>query len=177
LWKIEGAIPKKVEKSSFDLEKDLEDLIKAEPALLDGENLLIIGQQVMVSDVNDRIDLLAVDASGSSVIIEVKRDKVRNPDELQSIRYASYVANWGHDSFESQADKHYNIPENQKLLSLYTGTQGATYDGFVQVLDDFCDEGYELNSDQRIILVGTDIGEKPRSLISLFCRFAEMGFK
>jgi len=166
VWKIEESIPKRVNKSGFDLEKDLEHFIKTEPALLDGESLLIIGQQVLVIGVNDKIDLLAIDTNGSAVIIEVKRGKVRDPDELQSIRYVSYVSNWGHDAFEEQANRFYAIPEHLSLLQRYMGNPEATYDGLVQTLDSFCDEDYELNTDQRIILVGTEIGDKVLSVLA-----------
>lgn len=160
MWRIEGSEPNRLARSSFDREKDLEELIKRDPSLLDQENLLIIGQQAQVQDVNDRIDLLAIDAQGTLVVIEIKRGKVSSPDEIQSIRYASYVSNWVHDSLEKQADLFYSIPAHQKLLKKYLRNEDANYEGFIQLLEQFCEEEYDLNWDQRIILVGTDIGEK-----------------
>ncbi|MFW9888592.1 MAG: hypothetical protein ACFFER_10440 [Candidatus Thorarchaeota archaeon] len=160
MWRIEESKPIRLQRSSLANEKELENLIKTDPSLLDQESLLIIGQQIEVIDVSDRIDLLAIDALGTPVIIEVKRGKVKNPDEMQSIRYASYVANWGHESFEKQADGFFSREDNVELLSTYLGRNGAEYEGFIQLLEEFCEQEYELNSDQRIIVVGTDVREK-----------------
>ena len=81
-------------------EKDLEELIIANPTLLNqSENdygscdLLIISQQ-LTSNNNKRADLVALDKEGYLVTIEIKRDaddeKNRNESmEFQSIRYAA----------------------------------------------------------------------------------------
>jgi hypothetical protein len=166
MWRIDDTGAARVDQSSFAEEKTLEELVKKQPALLDEDALLIIGQQVVVADVNDKIDLLAIDTERRSVVIEIKREKVKDPAELQAIRYASYVSNWGRDSFEREADKFYEKPENSEVLSECFGIPNKTYEDFNQALEEFCDEGYELNHDQRIILVGTDIGEKVISVLA-----------
>ena len=80
MWRITEKEARSIEKSNFDQEKELEELIKKRPALLDQDALLLIGQQVFIPDVNDRIDLLAIDTDGRSVIIEVKRGVVKDPE-------------------------------------------------------------------------------------------------
>jgi hypothetical protein len=159
LWRIDTPIPQRVRQKDFGREGELEELLKREPNLLN-ESLLLIGQQVTVSDVRDKIDLLAIDTEGRSVIIEVKRGTVKTPDDLQSIRYASYIANWNEEQFRTQANRFYEREEHLDLLRICLGDEAVMYDSFDQVLKLFCDEEYQLNHDQRIILVGSDIGSK-----------------
>lgn len=56
------------------LEKHLEDWIENSTDIL-GEPLLIIGRQIIIPEVKERLDLLALDPSGNAVIIELKRGK------------------------------------------------------------------------------------------------------
>jgi len=63
LYKVKGKSVEKVNQTRFKeeekLEQDLEDWIENDPSIL-GENLLIIGRQVQIPEVNDRIDLLRI---------------------------------------------------------------------------------------------------------------------
>ncbi len=81
------------------LEEHLEDWIIANPEFLD-EPLLVIGRQVLIPDVKDRIDILALDLEGNGVIIELKRDQLSDPVDMQALRYASYVSRWHTADFE-----------------------------------------------------------------------------
>lgn len=126
-------------------ESDVEDWVSKAPAVL-GEPLLIIGRQVQLDEGKDRIDLLAVDKAGRLVIIELKRDLVGGSADLQALRYAALVGGWTYEDIRRQAEGHWR-------------TVGVS-ETFAQRLDKFCDEGYELNQDQRVILAGRDI--RPR---------------
>lgn len=78
-------------------ESDVEEYIRKNVgAILEEETLLIIGQQVRNQD-NGRNDLVAIDETGSIVLLEIKRDIEdmkgrKEPLELQSIRYAASFA-------------------------------------------------------------------------------------
>lgn len=138
-------------KPSKSLDEDLyerhtEEWVEKRPEIL-GEPLLIIGRQVQMDEGRDRIDLLAMDQAARLVVVELKRDRLGGSVDIQGLRYAALVAGWTHDQISRQAEG-------------YWSTTGQSRGTFTQELEEFCEEGYELNGDQRLILVGQDI--KPR---------------
>jgi hypothetical protein len=156
LWKIAKKGPVKVNETSLKkeelLEENLEEWINIDPSIL-GEPLLILGRQVKIHDTRDRLDLLAVDPQGSSVIIEIKRGKLKDPVDMQALRYASYISKWKFEDFETV---YYN----------YRGKTGDSDHNFNAVFESFCAEvGVEevpvlINENQRIIIVGTSVRDK-----------------
>jgi len=155
IWKISDDGPVQVTETKLKqehlLEEHLEDWIVANHALL-GERLLIIGRQVMIPDIRDRIDVLALDAQGNAVIIELKRGAVKDPVDMQALRYASYVANWGYQDFENQVRSHLGKAADPNF-------------NFNEMFEQFCadagvDEVPDLNVDQRIIVVGSEVRAK-----------------
>jgi hypothetical protein len=155
IWKITDEGPKAVEETEPKrenlLEEKLEDWVETNHALL-GERLLIIGRQVMIPDVNDRIDLLALDPQGNAVIIELKRGKLTDPVDMQALRYASYLSKWTFEDFERQARNYSNRRDD------------AEYN-FNEEYESFCaeagiDEVPDINIDQRIIIVGSEVRAK-----------------
>src|SRR5256885_1691077 len=111
LWKITEAGPKLLPETRLNeeklLEKHLEDWIAADPSLL-GEPLLVIGRQVLIPDTKDRLDLLALDSQGAAVIIELKRGLLKDPVDVQALRYASYISKWHFEDFENIAINYLN---------------------------------------------------------------------
>jgi hypothetical protein len=124
-------------------EKDLEDWVEKRPDIL-GEPLLVIGRQVQLNESKDRIDLLALDKDANLVIIELKRDLVGGSADLQALRYAALVSRWTFEVVRQQAEG-------------YWKTTGSGRGTLAQEIEGFCEEGYELNADQRIILAGRDL--------------------
>lgn len=153
IWKITEEGPKKVKEiqpaKEQILESHLEDWIEKDVSIL-GEPLLIIGRQVTIEDVKDRLDLLALDPRGNAVIIELKRGKLKDPVDMQAARYASYISSWKFEDFEKQAN-------------LYNS--GKTDFNFNAVYESFCQESDvgeipDINQDQRVILLGSEIKDK-----------------
>jgi Endonuclease NucS len=154
IWRISEKKPISISKTNLQneslLEAHLEDWIAEDPSIL-GEPLFLIGRQVLIPDVRDKLDLLAIDKQGNAVIIELKRGELRDPVDTQALRYASYISKWRFSDFESEARS-------------YLGTTGDAEFNFNDEYEKFCnDPGQEipdLNSDQRLIIVGSEIRDK-----------------
>lgn len=89
----------------------IEEWIRKNPEIL-GEELLMIGHEYDKFEVNERLDLLALDKEGNLVIIEVKRDTTGGHVDFQALKYASYCSRLSpKDVFEIYADyiKQFNI--------------------------------------------------------------------
>ncbi|MFE2869880.1 hypothetical protein [Embleya sp. NPDC059259] len=76
------------------LERDLEDVIEAEPDVF-GEPVLLIGRQVPTSH-GGFVDLLAVDGEGSLRVLELKRDRGAREVIAQALDYASWATTLSH---------------------------------------------------------------------------------
>jgi len=101
-----------------------------------GEDLLLVGEEIKpaISVVDDRIDLLAVDKNGNTVVIELKRGN-NKLQLLQALSYAAMISDW-------QADT---------LVAKYNEFCGATPE---KPLEDWLNVEIELvNESQRVILI------------------------
>ncbi len=155
IWKITEKGPTQVPETKLKeqhlLEEHLEDWIVANHAMLE-ENLLVIGRQVQIPEVRERIDILALDINGNAVIIELKRGELSDPVDMQALRYASYVSRWDFADFENQARIHYD-------------SVGDPTFNFNERFESFCaeagvDQVPDINADQRIIIVGAEVRAK-----------------
>ncbi len=132
-------------------ERDLQEWIIERPAeLLKGE-FLLIGREVTVKGLGDAIDLLAIDPDGNLVVIELKRGSLKDPVDFQSLKYAAYTAHWDYDHLKHQFET-FRSAAGRHLFDSDTPFQDE--------LDEFCNEEYSINQDQRIVLVGEDIRDR-----------------
>lgn len=89
-----------VEESSLDQLKleersDLQQWIKKNPSILSkhfDSDFLIISEELDKFEINDRLDLLAIDKAGALVIIELKRNHSGSTIDIQGLKYASYCS-------------------------------------------------------------------------------------
>lgn len=88
IWKV-GDQPRKLKPSGLADESLLEDMVMKDVSILSADWLLI-GRQVR-TDFDKYIDLLAMDANGSIIIVELKRGKTPREVVAQAIDYASWV--------------------------------------------------------------------------------------
>ncbi|MDB4706034.1 hypothetical protein OAG10_06210 [Verrucomicrobia bacterium] len=96
-----------------------------------GLDLFLIGKEVEASgDLQDRIDLLALDKEGSCVIVELKRG-AHKLQMLQAISYAAMISKW----------------ESDEILNLIEDDQKESLRDFLEVDLDF------INRRQRIVLI------------------------
>ena len=69
---------------------DIQQWIISNPMIL-GEDLLIIQEEFHgFAETDERLDLLALDCNGNTVVIENKRDDTGTDVVWQAIKYASY---------------------------------------------------------------------------------------
>jgi len=126
-------------------EKDLESWLEDNPdAILDGERLLIIGRQVRTS-LGKLVDLLAVDRTGNTVVLEFKRDKTPRETLAQALEYAAFCETLDYEQLE-------------QVLRSSTGEEAATlseeHRAFFSLAED---EAASFNKEQRIIIVAQEI--------------------
>lgn len=118
---------------------DLEPWLASNPEII-GTDVMIIGRQVRTK--SGPIDLLGLDSSGNTVIIEIKREGLPRECLAQAIDYASDVAEWTVERLGEVC-----VEYTKKIL------EESFYDAF----PDADLENLNLNSSQRIVLVGFSI--------------------
>ena len=118
---------------------DLEPWLASNPEIL-GTDIMIIGRQITTK--SGPIDLLGIDKSGNTVIIEIKRDELPRESLAQAIDYASDVAEWSVERLGDVCSEYAKKPFE---------------DAFNEAFPDVDLENVNLNSTQRIVLVGFSI--------------------
>ena len=116
----------------------IQEWVAANPSIL-GDDLLIIGKEFSGFDrTSERLDLLAVDFTGTLVVIELKRDDSGADAHWQAIKYASYLQRASTDKIIRMAAE-YRIESEDDAKTRLLQHLGA-------------DDLNALNNDQRIIL-------------------------
>jgi hypothetical protein len=129
----------------------IEEWMRKNPEVLE-EELLIIGHEYDRFEVNERLDLLAIDKEGNLVIIEVKRDVTGGHVDFQALKYASYCSKLSpSDILEIYTEY---IQENGLELNATDELMS-----FLEV-DDQDALNNVLNSGQRIIIIGKEIDKR-----------------
>src|SRR5947209_4631984 len=118
-----------------------------------GEDLLVVAEEyALFQDSRRRIDLLALDRSGTLVVVELKRTDDGGHMELQALRYAAMVSTMSFDLLVD-AYSHYNkvdAPEARELLRDWIEDAPAAE---------------ELSDKIRIILVSADFSTEVTSTV------------
>jgi hypothetical protein len=106
-----------------------------------GENLLVIGQEVRPSEaVPDRIDILAIDDLGTSVVIELKRGS-HKLQLLQATSYAGMIFRWTADRF---------------VDTLSSNTKQTAEDARAAIEEHSGLDIVNINHEQRVMLIAED---------------------
>jgi len=118
---------------------DLEPWLATNPEII-GHDITIIGRQVTTK--SGSLDLLGIDKSGNTVIIELKRNKLPRECLAQAIDYASDVVDWSAERLGEICRDYTKKDFDEK---------------FGEAFPDIDLESINLNSSQRIVLVGFSI--------------------
>lgn len=140
LWHISDSGPLKLAITDSLWERQLEDWIEQDPNLLE-TGLTIVGRQIRVD--GGHLDLLAIDAQGTWVVIELKRGSLYREVITQALDYASSIALMSHDLLMTKVRDYLDSSPGQdqsNLQSLLAST----------------DDDQEIR-DVRISLVGTSV--------------------
>ena len=160
-----------IERATFDLEKDLQRLLRDKPEAIDIErDLFIVAEEYSNwAESSRRIDLLGLDREGKIVVVELKRDEGPFMD-LQAIRYAALVSTMTfkdlvevHSAFlakrEKEAAEETKSPEERKKL-----IDEKSRESLLEFLNEGLDDEekiesadkVEISSTPRIILVAQE---------------------
>ena len=88
IWRIEEGLHP-VSLDGMDYEQRLQEIIAADLSIVD-PSLMVIGREVATSH-GGRIDLLAIDADGNLIVVELKRGQTSREVVAQALDYASWV--------------------------------------------------------------------------------------
>ena len=148
IWTV-GDRPASLSPGKLISERQLEDMIVADPRILSNEWMLIGRQECTYG--KHRLDLLAITPDGSLVLIELKRD--RTPRELvaQALDYAAWVENLSTDNIAKIYDK----------FSSGGSLKEAFFNRFRAELDEEA-----LNTSHQIILVASELDASTERIIN-----------
>lgn len=97
LWRIEDDRPHPLVAAGIDQERRLESILADDISVLGLGSLMLLGRQVL-TDHGARVDLLALDESGTVYVIELKRARTPREVVAQVLDYGSWARNLGADS-------------------------------------------------------------------------------
>lgn len=92
------------------LEERLEDWLESDISVLD-PNLLVIGRQV-ATDYRGTIDLLCLDSSGDTVVVELKKGRTPREVTAQALEYASWVKDLSSEQLRKIADEYFRSEDS-----------------------------------------------------------------
>lgn len=147
LWKVDGTKLQPVSVSALDQEQRLEDWIAADPSIL-GMELAIIGRQVQTA-FGGKIDLLALDADGNCVALELKRGRTPREVVAQLLDYGSWIKNLGYNELEQIAQRWLQ----KSLAALFEECFGAAIPETV-------------NASHNLIVVASELDDSSERIIS-----------
>jgi len=146
IWTLDG---QKLDVSTLDSEKTLEDLLCQNIAMLN-EDWLLIGRQVAVA--GGYIDLLCIDRGGSLVVIELKKDMTPREVAAQAIDYASCVSEW-------------QIEDIAQAYLQFSKNQGSLNDAYKTKFNNDLDEE-NINGDVNIFIVASKMDNSTERIIT-----------
>lgn len=159
LWQIMDTGPARLVSTVLGAERDLEEWIERDPALLE-RGLVIVGRQIWLE--GGPLDLLALDPQGRWVLIEIKRERLRREVIAQALDYASCLHGVDPDWLREQCNAYLRSRGGGSTLEALLEQRGRTLEGEA--------DGREV----MIYLVGTGIDAGLERMIAYLEREAEL---
>jgi hypothetical protein len=153
IWKI-GDKPQTLTTVKLESESLLEEQITKDISIL-SDHWLLIGRQVY-TDFGKYIDLLAIDATGSIIIIELKKHKTPRDVVAQTIDYAAWVENLSSEKFvQIYADfaTRHGLPEK-------------TFDEAFKAKFGVAPVENEINSSHQMVIVAAELDASTERIIN-----------
>jgi hypothetical protein len=147
LWAVNDGRLVRVAARPIDRERRLEDWIESNPDIL-GQRLLLVGRQVQTR-YGGIIDLIAVDDEGRCVVIELKRGRTPRDIVAQALDYISWVAELPDSEVRDRIARNSGLSFNEAYQKQYGARNPPE----------------QLNTDQRILIVATDVDEATTRIV------------
>jgi len=152
IWKV-GQKPERLNSSKLDSEKELEEMICNDISILN-EQWMLIGRQVMTA-YNKSIDLLALDSTGSVIIIELKKYKTPREVVAQALDYASWVQHLDSSAIANVF---------QKFAHYYLHSTGSLDQAFLEKFGSRLDDN-DLNSSHQVVIVSSELDSSSERIV------------
>ena len=165
IWKLAGnagSPPQKLRPAGLADEGLLEEQIMQDVSILN-RDWLLIGRQVRTA-FDKLIDLLAIDANGTVVIIELKRDKTPRDVVAQAIDYASWVV--------TLSD--YQLIEIYQHFAERHGKPHATLEEAFEAKFGISLDGVTLNESHQLVVVATRLDASSERIINYLNEHAQL---
>jgi len=149
VYRIDSEKLSRIEEQEVSSEKALEnDLVRSDGAQIGGVEVLYIDRQSSPGE-GGVFDIVGVDEQGDVVIIELKRGRSPRDIVAQALEYAASIRN---EDYEQLASRYRDFVEDEdaSLKRKHTEFFGRGDDPISK---------REYNTDQRLILVGTDFSD------------------
>ena len=153
IWKI-GDKPQTLSTVKLESELLLEEQISKDISIL-SDHWLLIGRQVY-TDFGKYIDLIAIDATGSIIIIELKKHRTPRDVVAQAIDYAAWVENLSSEKFV-------------QMYSDFAGKQGLpeqTFDQAFKAKFGAAPVEEEINSSHQMVIVAAELDASTERIIN-----------
>jgi len=153
IWRIDAKV-EPISFSGIDYEARLQQIIADDISIVDPD-LMVIGREVATS-YGGRIDILAMDASGNLVVIELKRNKTPREVVSQALDYGYWVRRVTTDAI---ADTFIDYQRRFLRVDNPRGIDAALNERFSIIPD-------ELNADHRLVVVASELDPATERIVT-----------
>ena len=153
IWRIDKEF-NPVSLSGMDYERRLQEIIAADLSIID-PSLMLVGREV-ATPLGSRIDILAIDADGNLVVVELKRGRTPREVVAQTLDYGSWIRNMTSEEIANTFIDYQNRFFGEATPK---GINDALQDRFNAIPD-------ELNTSHRLVIVAGELDSSTERIVS-----------